>query len=195
MPALRASRTLVSALLLLATACPSDDDPKVDTGSSTGTPTTTAGTSSSSDSGNSEGGFIDSSSSGASSGSTGPACSEREMCQSLGDCELGECIDCTCVFDYGPCEPGMCTCFVPSVEVCVEGGCFCSLPCVLDEPQPCPVALSGTATPVCAVDEISGSCGLPCAGEGAAGCPDGMMCVARPDEQPAWGDFVCVFAS
>jgi hypothetical protein len=106
-------------LLLLVSACASDPEPAPDdsTGSSSGS--TTAGASTSSDSGNSEGGFIDSSSSSASSGSSGPVCSESEMCQSLGDCELGECVDCTCVFDYGPCEPGMCTCFVPSVEVCV----------------------------------------------------------------------------
>jgi len=112
---------------------------------------------------------------------------------SLGDCELGDCVDCTCVFDYGPCAGGECTCFVPSVAECFEGGCFCTLPCIVDEPNPCPVPPSGTAVPVCAMEEFAGECGLPCAGEGEPGCPDGMMCVARPDDQPMWGDFVCVF--
>ncbi|HWB73421.1 MAG TPA: hypothetical protein VG755_00670, partial [Nannocystaceae bacterium] len=146
-------RARAAWLFVAITACGGNGEPS-DGGTSTGsttTETTTSSSTSGSSSSESEGGFIDtSSSSGADSGTTGPACSERDMCMSLGDCELGECVDCMCVFDYGPCAGGECTCFVPSVAVCIEGGCFCTLPCNVGEPDPCPTTPSGTSAPVCA---------------------------------------------
>lgn len=191
---MRSLRLRALSLLSLLLACGEDpageSGPGTSSTSSTGT-TTSSSTSSSGDP--SEGGFIDTSSSTTSAESTGPACTEDDMCMSLGDCELGECVDCTCVFDYGPCAGGECTCFVPSVAECFEGGCFCTLPCIVDEPNPCPIPPSGTSAPVCAMEEFAGECGLPCAGEGEPGCPDGMTCIARPDDQPMWGDFICVF--
>lgn len=192
-------RAALRSIVLFVAACGGDDEPAGDTTTTTAassSESTTSSSSSGSSSSASEGGFIDTSSSSgaADSGTTGPACSERDMCMSLGDCELGDCVDCMCVFDYGPCAGGECTCFVPSVAVCVEGGCFCTLPCNVGEPDPCPVTPSGTSAPVCAMERFAGQCGLPCAGEGEPGCPDGMTCVARPMDQPEWGDFICVFA-
>ncbi len=131
------------------------------------------------------------------SSTTGVSCvAGRDMCVIDEDCPVGTCVDCQCVYDYGPCDAQPCECVPPANSVCFEGGCFCYVPCPGTSSTECPVPSAASAVPVCAANEMMEySCALTCGL--TEDCPRGMSCVTVPDGVgvPLWDNSVCVFPS